>query len=151
MLNCRVHSETGETPIQRFLAGGPPRVADHALVQEAFRWAERRTVSKTATVSLAGNRYQVDAALIGKRVELRYDPEDLRSLSVYLDERFAGVATPFAVGHHVHPAVPQGLPPNRPQAAPPAVDYLNLVLQAYTDEIVGDIAYRDLVGGEGER
>ena len=151
VLNCRVHSETGETPIQRFLAGGPPRVGDPTLVQEAFRWAERRTVSKTATVSLAGNRYQVDAALIGKKVELRYDPEDLRSLSVYLDDRFAGVAAPFVVSHHVHPAVPQAAAPSQPEGSEPAVDYLNLVLQAYTDEIVGDIAYRDLVGGEGER
>ena len=151
VLNCRVHSETGQTPMERFLAGGPPRMADPTLVQESFRWATRRTVSKTATVSLAGNRYQVDAALIGRKVELHYDPEDLRSLSVYLEERFAGVATPFVFGHHVHPAVPQAAPPHQSTGAPPAVDYLNLVLQAYTDEIVGDIAYRDLVSREGER
>ena len=72
--NTRVHAETGETPIARFLAGGPPRAADPALLQEAFRWSSRRTVTKTATVSLAGKRYKVDPGLARKRVELRYDP-----------------------------------------------------------------------------
>jgi putative transposase len=149
VLNCRVHAETGQTPIQRFLAGGPPRVADRALVVEAFRWSARRTVTKTATVSLAGNRYQVDAALVGQKVELRYDPEDLRSLSVQLDGSLVGMATPYVIEHHVHPQVPQAQPS---AAAPPTgVDYLNLVLTAYNDEIVGDIAYRDLMDNEGER
>ena len=151
MLNCRVHSETGQALIERFLADGPPRLADHSLVQEAFRWSEKRTVSKTATVSLAGNRYQVDASLVGKRVELRYDPEDLRSLSVYLDDRLVSLATPFEISRHVHPAVPQAAAPSQPAGPAPAVDYLNLVLQAYNDELVGDIAYRDLVDPEGER
>ena len=149
VLNCRVHTETGQTPIGRFLAGGPSRIADHALMLEAFRWSVQRTVTKTATVHLAGNRYQVDPALVGRRVELRYDPEDLRSLSVYVEGRLAGVAAPFVLGHHVHPAVPQALPPQTPQSTvPPAVDYLNMVLRTYSDEILGDIAYRDLVSDE---
>ena len=149
VLNCRVHAETGQTPIQRFLAGGPPRVADRALVLEAFRWSARRTVTKTATVSLAGNRYQVDAALVGQKIELRYDPEDLSSLSVHLDGSLVGMATPYVIEHHVHPAVPQARPSS--SSPPTGVDYLNLVLTAYNDEIVGDIAYRDLVDPEGER
>ena len=148
VLNTRVHAETSETPIARFLAAGPPRTPDHAIVIEAFRWSARRSVTKTATVSMAGNRYQVDPSLVGQTVELRYDPEDLNSLSVYVEDRLVCVATPFVIGRHVHPAVPQAaaLP-----AAPPAVDYLNLILHTYTDEIVGDIAFRDVVNGEGQR
>jgi hypothetical protein len=38
--------------------------------------------ARTATVSLAGNRYSVDPALVRRRVELRYDPEDLITLDV---------------------------------------------------------------------
>ena len=148
VLNTRVHAETSATPIARFLAGGPPRTADHALVVEAFRWSARRCVTKTATVSLAGNRYQVDPSLVGQTVELRYDPEDLRSLSVYLEDRLVCMATPFVIGRHVHPAVPQAA---MPAAEPPAVDYLNTILQTYTDEIVGDIAFRDLVDSEDRR
>jgi putative transposase len=69
-----VHAQTGETPIARFLAGGPPRAADPALLAEAFRWSAQRVVTKTATVSATGNRYEVDPVLVGKLVELRHDP-----------------------------------------------------------------------------
>src|SRR6266567_4656405 len=67
VLNCRVHAETGQSPIARFLAGGPGRAADPVLMAEAFRWSAIRVVAKTATVSLAGNRYQVDPSLVGRR------------------------------------------------------------------------------------
>ena len=144
VLNCRVHSETGQTPIARFIAGGLPRSADRALVAEAFRWSLQRTVTKTATVSLAGNSYQVDASLVGRRVELRFDPEDLSTLTVHLDGQLVGLATPFVVSRHVHPAVPQAASPE-PSVAP-VVDYLNMVLRTYSDEIIGDISYRDVVG-----
>jgi putative transposase len=149
VLNTRVHAETSETPMARFLAGGPPRTPDHTLVIEAFRWSVRRTVTKTATVSLAGNRYLVDPSLVGQTVELRYDPEDLTSLSVYVEDRLVCMATPFVIGRHVHPAVPQASA--APSSLPPAVDYLNLILQTYSDEIVGDIAFRDLADDEEQQ
>src|SRR6266571_3039266 len=37
--NRRVHAETGQAPIGRFEAGGPPRQADPGLLREAFRWS----------------------------------------------------------------------------------------------------------------
>jgi hypothetical protein len=45
--NTRVHAETQETPIARFLSQGPPVAADPALMAEAFRWSALRVVSKT--------------------------------------------------------------------------------------------------------
>ena len=72
--HVREHSETGQPPLARWEAGGPfPLPADPDLA-EAFRWSEWRTVTKTATVSMHGNRYQVDPALAGRRVELVFDP-----------------------------------------------------------------------------
>ena len=121
--NTRVHAETGQPPIARWLAAGPPRAADPVLLAEAFRWSAMRMVGKTATVSLAGNRYQVDPSLVGCRVELRYDPEDLAQLTVYVEGAVAGIATPLVVGRHTHPAVPQA---------------------AHEQATVGPIAYRDL-------
>src|ERR1019366_1310154 len=40
--NRRVHAETGQAPIERFEAGGPPRQADPGLLREAFRWSVTR-------------------------------------------------------------------------------------------------------------
>jgi putative transposase len=48
----RVHSETGQAPLARWMAGGPFAVPAPADLAEAFRWSEHRTVSKTAVVSL---------------------------------------------------------------------------------------------------
>jgi putative transposase len=131
--NRRVHAETGQPPIDRFQAGGPPRQADPALLREAFRWSVTRKVTRTATVPLEGNSYAVDPALTGRRVELRYDPEDLTRLDVYLDGRPAGQAVPFVTRRHVHRAVPQAA---RPDPDPTGIDYLGMVAAAY-DEAAG--------------
>ncbi len=129
--NRRVHAETGQAPIERFQAGGPRRQVDAALIREAFRWSVTRRVTRTATVPLEGNSYAVDPALTGRRVELRYDPEDLTRIDVWLDGRPAGTATPFLIGRHVHRAVPQAA---RPQPAATGIDYLGLVAAAHDDE-----------------
>ena len=129
--NRRVHAETGQAPIERFEAGGPPRQADPALLREAFRWSVTRKVTRTATVPLEGNSYAVDPALTGRRVELRYDPEDLSRIDVYLDGRPAGAAVPFVTRRHVHRAVPQAA---RPEPAPTGIDYLGLVAAAHEED-----------------
>lgn len=72
--NRRVHAETKEMPIERFERSGPHRSVDPERLREAFRWSVTRKVTRTATVPLEGNSYAVDAALVGRRVELRYDP-----------------------------------------------------------------------------
>jgi putative transposase len=131
--NRRVHAETGETPICRFEKTGPHRQADPALLHEAFRWSVTRKVTRTATVPLEGNSYAVDPALAGRRVELRYDPEDLTRIDVLLDGVRAGAATPFVTRRHVHRAVPQAA---RPAPAPTGIDYLGLVAAAH-DEAAG--------------
>ena len=152
--NRRVHAETGQPPIGRFEAGGPHRQAGPVQLAEAFRWSVTRKVTRTATVPLEGNSYSVDPALTGRRVELRYDPEDLARIEVFLDGKPAGAAVPFTVRRHVHRAVPQAAP------VPPAatgIDYLGLVAAAH-DEEAGtgakiDFARLGMLAGEasGER
>ena len=90
----RVHSETGQTPMERFLAGASPRLPTPAELREAFLWAEHRQVTKQAMVSLFGNRYQVDPALVGATVELVFDPFDLTKIEVRYQGRPMGAAVP---------------------------------------------------------
>jgi len=129
--NRRVHAETGQAPIGRFEAGGPHRQADPARLAEAFRWSVTRRVTRTATVPLEGNAYAVDPALAGRRAGLRYDPEDLSAIDVFLDGKPAGTATPFITRRHVHRAVPQAAPP---PPAPTGIDYLGLVAATRDEE-----------------
>ena len=143
--NTRQHAETGQTPIARFTSQGPLHAVEPSLLREAFRWSTWRKVTRTASVSLAGNRYAVDAALVNRRVELRFDPEDLTHLDVFWEGRPAGQAIPFIVSRHVHRQVPQAEP--LPSAQGTGVDYLGLVLAAHDAETLGQIAYRDLPSG----
>jgi putative transposase len=145
--NTRVHAETHETPIARFLSQGPPPAADPALMAEAFRWSALRVVSKTATISLAGNRYAVDPALVGRRVECRYDPEDLSRLDIFFEGRPAGAGVPFVIGRHVHPAVPQA---EQTPPPPTGVDYLGMILAAEEAAAKDGITYRDLSDSEND-
>jgi putative transposase len=140
--NTRQHAETGQTPIARFTSQGPLPTAEPSLLREAFRWSVVRRVTRTASVSLAGNHYSVDASLIGRRIELRFDPEDLTRLDVFWEGRPVGQAIPFIIGRHVHRQVPQALP----TAPLPAtgVDYLGLVQAEHDEHLLGQIAYRDL-------
>jgi transposase InsO family protein len=66
----------GTTPLDAWaMRSGDVRVAgpEHDL-RELFLFEDKRQVHKDRTVSLAGVRYEVDAALVGETVTLRFDP-----------------------------------------------------------------------------
>lgn len=103
-----VHSGTGQTPLARWEAsweGRRPDRRDLDVIAEAFRWSEHRKVTKTGTVSLHGNIYQVDPLLAGARIELIYDPFDLTGpVAVTAAGGIpAGEAVLQEVRRHVHP------------------------------------------------
>ncbi len=148
-LNVRVHSETGESPLARY-AKGSHRAANPELLRTAFLWSARRRVSRTATVSFEGNEYEVDAALAGRTVELRYRPEDLFAIEVWHEGRQVGWATPRRIARHVHRSAPP--PPLAPPAPATGIDYLGQVLADHEATIAGPISYRAVPGApvEGE-
>lgn len=143
-----VHSETKATPLERFMEAGPPTLPSPEALREAFLWSERRLVTKTATVSLHGNSFEVDAALVGRRVELVFDPFDLERIEVRFEGRAMGLAAAVHIGRHVHPKA-------RPDAAPPPVptgiDYLSLVAARRDAELARPISFADLsAASEGD-
>ena len=133
-----VHSEIDETPLSRLLRGRRLRVPSPAELREAFLWAERRVVTKTASISLFANHYEVDPALVGAKVELVFDPFDLTDIEVRYQGRAMGKAVPRRIGRHVHPAA-------RPEAAPEpkasGIDYLGLVAARVAAEESRRIGY----------
>ena len=114
-----------------------------AQLREAFLWSEYRTVAKTATVSLHNNQYQVDELLIGRRVELVFDPFDLTELAVRYAGRSFGVAVAFTIGRHSHPKAR----PEQPGAAPEptGIDYLALIDTSHTERLEARINYTALL------
>jgi type II secretory pathway predicted ATPase ExeA len=108
----RAHSQTGEPPLARLAAADPPpRLPTPAELAEAFLWSEHRTVTKTATVHLHGNVYQVDPALVARRVELVFDPFDLTRVEVRYQGRSMGGGVPHRIDRHTHPHAAASTPP----------------------------------------
>jgi putative transposase len=139
----QVHSETGQPPMRRWTAGGPFALPTPAQLAEAFLWEEHRTVTKTALVSLHGNTYQVDPALVGRRVELVFDPFDLTTVEIRLGGAPKGLAIPHRIGRHAHPKARPETPP--PPAAPPSgIDYLRLVEATHQQHLATQINYAAL-------
>jgi putative transposase len=138
----RVHSETRQAPLERFLAAGPPPLPNEHALTEAFRWSERRTVSKTGTVSMHGNTYEVDPELAGRQVDLVFDPLELADVAVQIDDRHVGLAIALQIKRHVHP---RAQPPT-PLAEPTGIDYLDLIEKRHQQELQKRIDYRNLPG-----
>jgi putative transposase len=136
----RQHSETGMAPLARWMTGAPFPVPAPADLAEAFRWSEHRTVSKTALVSLHGNRYQVAPHLVGRRVELVFDPFDLTFLRVRLDNADAGTALPFQINRHAHPKARPEIPAEEPKPTT-GIDYLGLIDAAHSAELANKVNY----------
>jgi hypothetical protein len=129
--------------LRRWLEGGPYPVPAPADLAEAFRWSEHRTVSKTALVSLHGNRYQVGPTLVGRKVELVFGPFDLTFLRVRLDGTDAGTALPFQITRHSHPKAKPEVPAEPPKPAT-GIDYLALIDATHTAELAGKVNYSAL-------
>lgn len=136
----RVHTETKMSPAARYREVAP-RYAEPEALREAFLWRLERTVAKTATVSLLGNVYEVDGALVGRRIELLYDPFDLTRIEVRHRGRDLGLAVPHRIGAHVHPAARAEAPAPAP---PTGIDYLALIDADQEAELRRQISYRDL-------
>jgi len=140
----RVHSETGQTPLDRWSVLTPP-LPSPAQLREAFLWSQWRTVTKTATVGLHGNTYEVDTALVGRKVELVFDPFDLTTIEVRWHGRSMGNAVPHRIGRHVHAkARPDDTTPPAPTPTPTGIDYLRLVEQQHTAELAERVQYSRL-------
>jgi putative transposase len=140
-----VHSETGVTPLERFEAAGPRVPPDQSRLRDAFLWSETRVVTKVATVSLWSNVYEVDPSLVGRRVELVFDPFDLTDIDVRLDGRSIGIAIPHVIRTHVHPTVKE---PTNTAVEPTRIDYLGLVSARHENknkDITGKLQYSELV------
>ena len=121
-----VHSETSQSPLERFqesLAKITLRQADTKQLREAFLWREKRTVTRTATISLQGNRYSVDPLLAGQQVELRFDPFELSEVEVWQHSHFVGQGQVVKLERERHLALDR-IPPPAQEASPEHVDFL---------------------------
>jgi len=96
--NLRKHAEIGMTPKQRWTNDASRiQYIDEEKLRIAFLWRENRTPDKTGVIQLFNRRYKVSPALAKKRVEVRYDPDRLDQIEIYLDGVFRQRAKPLQI------------------------------------------------------
>lgn len=99
--NVETHTETLERPVDRWRAHLPKvQFVDEARIRAAFLWSEIRTADKAGIFSLFGTEYQVSAAFARKALEVRYDPEQLDEVEIWVNKKCVERVKPFAVRRH---------------------------------------------------
>jgi putative transposase len=78
--------------------------------------------------------------LVGRKVELVFDPFDLEHVLVRYMGRDFGPALPQRIGRHSHPMAK----PELDAGAPSGIDYLSLLAAKHKEELGRPIGYKDL-------
>jgi putative transposase len=143
-----IHSETGQTPMDRWSVASPVPLPAPETLAEAFLREEHRRVNKTALVFLHGNSYEVDGALVGRKAELVFDPFGLTRIEVRSQGVPMGLAVPHHIGRHSHPkAKPET--PTEP-SKPSGIDYMQLIADTHHSELASGLNYAALSGACAE-
>jgi len=95
-----VHSTLKKRPAQAVQEHGALRLVDPLVLQQAFLRTAEAKVDKTACLSVQGNTYEVEPALVRCKVEIRYDPYDLRDIQVWYEGKRYADATPLEIRRH---------------------------------------------------
>jgi transposase InsO family protein len=126
--NRRPHTEIGSSPWDRWRAGAAGiDIVDERELTEAFLFRKTRVTDKAGVLKLFGRRYQTGPQLAGKKVEVRYEPEDLELLEVWHGETFQERVKPLTVRPTRRPKQPETIEPSEA----PLVDWLGAITKRH--------------------
>jgi putative transposase len=136
--HARKHETTGRAPREHWLAEVPflrtlPRTVQ---LDEVFLHRERRFVRKDGTVRFRGGYLEVRPELVGREVELRFDPRDATARPrVFVDHRFACDTVPLDRVRNASRPRRRVHGDAAPAAAPSGLDPLALIEAEHYDRI----------------
>jgi putative transposase len=121
----RIHSTTGQTPLERYLAHLSLLRSAPKDLHDYFRVVVRRKVDKDRTVTLNGKLFEAPVGLIGKYIMLLYHPHDPQRIEVLLEEQPQGFLIPLngGINSRVRRAARQSSELVVPQGAPVSPPY----------------------------
>ena len=123
--HARIHSTTGQTPLQRYLAHLSLLRSAPKDLHDYFRVLVRRKVDKDRSVTVNGKLFEAPVGLIGKHVTLLYHPHDPQRVEVLFEEQSQGflIALNSGVNSRVRRVARQSSELVQPQASPVAPPY----------------------------
>jgi len=128
-----IHSEIGRTPNDA-VAEIIPQPLDPEVIRELFLVRADRTVhKKDSCVAVEGRRFLVESYLRGQRVQVRFDPGDLRWVIIFHEGRRIQKAFPQPINA---PPEPHPTPEQAGEQVRQSVDYLALLREDYDQKLI---------------
>jgi putative transposase len=100
----KVHSSLATTPLDKFMSqiDQVKVIDDPERLKLIFLKREKRKVKHDRTISVNSELYEVPPALIGKRIEIRFDPETYEQIFIYDDGYLLGQARKVIFADNAH-------------------------------------------------
>lgn len=132
--------KTSKSPLQ-FV---PPET-----IASAFMHVEQRRVDKSGCISFWNKKYEVSVLLAGRKVDVAYDPNDVRTLTVEYDGQSWRVSE-LRIGEHTgpRPKLPKSMLPALPGTSR-LLDEKEKRFASRQDAVRRAIRYSGLEGGAG--
>jgi transposase InsO family protein len=86
----------GETPLDKWLrlSEQVKYLSPQIDLEEIFLHRMKRKIYADRTLSLEGILYEAPAHLVGRQVEIRFNPKDKREVKIYFEGKLEGIAKP---------------------------------------------------------
>ena len=100
----KIHSSLGTTPLDKYMSQiDRVNVIDNPdKLKMIFLKREKRKVKHDRTISVNNELYEVPPTLIGKRIEIRFDPETYDDIFIYDDDQYLGKAQKVIFADNAH-------------------------------------------------
>jgi hypothetical protein len=134
-----IHSETGESPFERFSRNVVMRqTPSFERLDELLRLRKKAKVHpKWCTVECQAKRYLVDTSLRGRSVHVLFDIMDPSYVLIEYERRIVARAEPQRPGHEPKQPEPTPLPETK-------TDYLQLLRDDYEKRVQAELSALDL-------
>ena len=128
----RVHADLGRSPLEVWNdQAHTVRHCPPERLGQVFLWRDTRVVNRHGVISVQGNEYEVAAELVGQRVEIRFNPFDLKQVAIYRDGQLLEQARLISLKSELHRQVQTGPRPQPAPAKAPSVSYLDVLAERY--------------------
>lgn len=100
----KVHSSLGTTPLDKYMSqiDQVNHINDPDRLKMIFLKRAKRKVKHDRTISINSQLYEVPPTLIGKRIEVRFDPETYQEIFIYDDDQYLGQAQKVIFADNAH-------------------------------------------------
>ncbi len=124
--NRKLHSELGCTPRERWQRDSSRfRYATEEKLRKVFLWREERSVDKCSMISLFSRKYRVSPRFCGRTVQVRFNPEHLEVIEIWLKDKFQERVQPYIIQRKRPPK--EVLPPSDVPVPAEKTDYLGFL------------------------